>query len=70
MESTSRNNSKRYIVQAKVNGRGIPIYVVIDSATGNWEAVRDCQLWAEHKAKDLNKQAAGGREWVGKIRQK
>lgn len=70
MERKSMNNAERYTVQPEKTANGLPIYVVVDKATGHWEAVRNCQLWAEHKADELNRKAAGDTEWVGKIRQK
>lgn len=70
MERENTTKPKRYTVQAEVTANGIPIYVVIDKTNGHWEAVRGCLLWAEHKAEELNRQAAGVTEWGGKIRQK
>lgn len=70
MEGKNTTKTKRYTVQADVTANGIPIYVVIDKTNGHWEAVRGCLLWAEHKAEELNRQAAGDTEWGGKIRQK
>ena len=35
--------------------RGL-VYVVIDTLTGEWKHVYDCFLWAEHKAKEMNKE--------------
>lgn len=55
---------KRYTVEPqKVNG--LPVYVVVDGTNGHWVAVRDCMLWAEHKAEELNQKAKGD-TYIGK----
>lgn len=47
------NKNKRYSVKPEV-ANGWPIYVVVDNTNGRWVAVRDCQLWADKKAQELN----------------
>ena len=45
----------RYYASPEYTAKKIPIYAVIDRITGERMAVRDCMLWAEHKAEELNK---------------
>ena len=44
----------RYEAVTGKTARNIPVYVVIDTATGKQAAEYDCPLWAESKAKELN----------------
>lgn len=48
---------KRYtVIPDRVHG--IPVYVVVDGTNGHWVHVRDCQLWAQKLADQLNKEEA------------
>ena len=38
------------------------VYVVIDTLTGEWMHVYDCFLWAEKKAKEMNRKEKKGDE--------
>ena len=44
----------RYEAVIGKTARNVPVYVVIDTATGDQVAEYDCPLWAENKAKELN----------------
>lgn len=45
---------KRYKTVPEITKKGMLIYAVVDTTTGEWKHVYDCFLWAEHKAKELN----------------
>ena len=47
----------RYIVQPMLGARGIPYYVVMDTATDHGIEGYGCELWAQHRAADLNRKA-------------
>lgn len=47
----------RYKVEAEHTAKGLPIYVVVDTMTGEWMSVWDCPLWAEKKAKEMNERS-------------
>ena len=51
--------NKRYKAIPNMTVKGYLIYPVIDTFTGEWICVKDCQLWAERAACKLNK------EWEG-----
>jgi hypothetical protein len=44
----------RYIVTPIIGMRGVPYYVVTDSATGKGVEGYGCELWAQHRADALN----------------
>lgn len=44
----------RYIVLPVITHRNIMSYAVIDTATGARVRSYDCELWANHEAKELN----------------
>ena len=44
----------RYEAVTGKTARNVPVYVVIDTATGDQVAEYDCPLWTENKAKELN----------------
>lgn len=45
----------RFIAVAALTPRNIPEYYVIDTATGQRVRAYDCELWARHEAKELNR---------------
>lgn len=45
----------RYIVQPILGFRGVPYYVVTDTATGKGLEGYGCDTWAQHRADVLNK---------------
>ena len=47
----------RYIVQPMVGLRGIPCYVVMDTATEHGIEGYGCETWVQHRAADLNRKA-------------
>lgn len=47
----------RYIVQPMLGDRGIPYYVVVDTASDKGIEGYGCELWARHRADDLNRKA-------------
>ncbi len=49
----------RYIVTPILSPRNIPYYVVTDTATGQRVRAYDCELWARHEAKELNRKHEG-----------
>ena len=52
----------RYIVQPMLGSRGIPYYVVIDTETDHGIEGYGCELWAQHRADELNKKSKDSRE--------
>ena len=53
----TKSTTKRFRVEpTKV--KGIPVYAVVDTYNGHWVSVKDCMLWAKHKADELNAEAA------------
>lgn len=50
----------RYIVQPLLGSRGIPYYVVIDTASDKGIEGYGCETWARHRADELNRTA----KWV------
>ena len=51
----------RYIVQPMLGARGVPYYVVMDTATEHGVEGYGCELWARHRADDLNRKAGDRR---------
>lgn len=49
-----RNVPDRYKAKPEKTQKGVLVYVVEDTSTGEWKHVYDCFLWAEKKAKELN----------------
>ena len=47
----------RYIVQPLLGSRGIPYYVVMDTASDRGIEGYGCELWAQHRADELNRTA-------------
>lgn len=45
----------RYIVQPMLGSRGIPYYVVVDTANDHGVEGYGCELWAQHRADALNR---------------
>ena len=45
----------RYIVTPILGLRGIPYYVVTDTATGKGLEGYGCDTWAQHRADELNR---------------
>ena len=45
----------RYIVQPLLGSRGIPYYVVVDTANDHGVEGYGCELWAQHRADALNR---------------
>lgn len=45
----------RYKAKPEMTKKGMLIYAVVDTITGEWKHVYDCFLWAEKKAAALNK---------------
>ena len=48
--------SGRYKAIPETTYKRNPVYVVIDTLTGEWMHVYDCFMWAEHKADEMNKE--------------
>lgn len=47
----------RYIVQPLLGSRGIPYYVVVDTASDKGIEGYGCDTWARHRAYELNRTA-------------
>lgn len=47
----------RYIVQPLLGSRGIPYYVVVDTASDKGIEGYGCETWARHRADELNRTA-------------
>ena len=45
----------RYIVQPMAGFHGVPYYVVIDTASDKGIEGYGCELWAQHRADELNR---------------
>lgn len=55
----------RYIVTPILGMRGVPYYVVTDSATGKGVEGYGCELWAQHRADALNdRKEEPPTEWI------
>ena len=45
----------RYKAKPEITAKGMLVYAVVDTTTNEWKHVFDCFLWADKKAKELNK---------------
>ena len=45
----------RYIVTPMLGAGNIPYYVVTDTSTGKGVEGYGCELWAQHRAEELNR---------------
>ena len=57
--------SGRYKAIPETTYKRNPVYVVIDTLTGEWMHVYDCFMWAEKKAKEMNGLYENGGEQYG-----
>lgn len=51
----------RYVVTPMLGARGVPYYVVVDTASDKGIEGYGCELWARHRADDLNRTAGDRR---------
>ena len=52
----------RYIVLPTIDPRGVPSYYIVDTADNSRVRRYDCGVWAEHKARRMNREGQTERD--------